>query len=113
MDGATRQRSKTAAAEAVAKVIYTGNALDDIERAFEFLARRDSYRARAAVAAIRSAVDVLADHPFIGPSMDGPLRELVISFGKTGYLALYRFRAERDEIKVLAIRHQRELDYLG
>ena len=47
----------------------------------------------------------------IGRTTDGPLRELVISFGKTGYLALYRFRPERNEVRVLAVRHQRELDY--
>jgi hypothetical protein len=35
----------------------------------------------------------------------------VISFGKTGYVALYRFLPQRGEIRVLAFRHQRELDY--
>jgi hypothetical protein len=32
---------------------------------------------------------------------------------KTGYVALYRFVPERDLVRVLAIRHQRELDYPG
>ena len=34
-----------------------------------------------------------------------------IAFGRTGYLALYRFRPGRDEVSILAIRVQRELDY--
>lgn len=50
-------------------------------------------------------------HPFIGRRTEGELRELVISFGKTGYLALYRFIPSKDEVRILAIRHQRELDY--
>ena len=43
--------------------------------------------------------------------MAGELRELVISYGKTGYVALYRFLPAQDLIRILAIRHQRELDY--
>ena len=37
------------------------------------------------------------------------MRELVISHGSTGYLALYRYHEIRDLVTVLAIRHQREL----
>jgi plasmid stabilization system protein ParE len=95
----------------VAQVIYSDAALGDIERAFEFLAKRDPYSANAAVAAIRDAISILAGHPLIGRTVEASFRELVISFGNTGYLALYRFRAERDEVRVLALRHQRELDY--
>lgn len=97
----------------MAQVTYTDNALADIERAFEFLAEHDAYAASAAVAAIRDAIGFLSQHPLIGRDLDGNLRELVISFGRTGYLALYRFRPERGEVRVLAIRHQRELDYPG
>jgi len=56
-------------------------------------------------------VEILARHPLIGRPVDEGLRELVISFGKTGYVAPYRFVPQRDEIRVLALRHQRELDY--
>ena len=47
----------------------------------------------------------------IGRPIRGDLRELVIWFGRTGYVALYRFLPVRDEVRVLALRHQRELDY--
>ena len=48
----------------------------------------------------------------IGRVIEGELRdELVISFGRTGYIALYRFLPVANEIRVLAIRRQRELDY--
>jgi plasmid stabilization system protein ParE len=95
----------------IAQIAYSARALDDIERAFEFLAERDPGSAAGAAAAIQGAVGTLAEHPLIGRSVTGGLRELVISFGKTGYVALYWFSAERPEIWVLGIRHQRELDY--
>ena len=97
----------------MAQVIYSGAAIDDVSRLFEFLARSDPYSASAALTAIRSAIGILSDHPMIGRSIDEPLRELVISFGRSGYIALYRFKPERDEVRILAIRHQREIDYSG
>jgi len=66
----------------------------------------------AAVAAIQSAVENLAAHPFVGRRVEGDLRELVISFGATGYIALYRFVVQQDQVRVLALRQQREIGYL-
>ncbi len=39
------------------------------------------------------------------------MRELVISRGKTGYLALDEYDEVADLVIVLAVRHQREQDY--
>ena len=39
-------------------------------------------------------------------------RELVISYGLTGYLSLYRFVVSRDEVRIVALRYQRELGFL-
>jgi hypothetical protein len=36
------------------------------------------------------------------------LRELVIDFGASGYLALYRFESALDAVTILAIKHQSE-----
>ena len=36
----------------------------------------------------------------------------MISRGKTGYIALYRYDEIRDAVRVLAIRHQREIGKL-
>ena len=93
--------------QAVAQVVYSENALDNIERAFEFLAE---HHPDAAVA-IGEAVETLSNHPLIGRSIASDLRELVISYGKTGYIALYRFLPAQDQIRILAMRYQRELDY--
>ena len=64
-----------------------------------------------AVSAIQSAVDSLGTHPFIGRRTEGEIRELIISYGQSGYVALYRFVALQDEVRILAIRHQRELGF--
>ena len=95
----------------MARVTYTDNALANLERVFEFTAERDASGAGAAVSAIRSGLEILANHPYVGRQIEGELRELIISHGRTGYLALYRYLAATDEAQALAIRHQRELDY--
>ena len=96
----------------MAEVVYSAQALLDIERAFHFLRQENPSAAIEAVAAISSAVDNLRAHPLIGRRVEAELRELVISYGRTGYVALYRFVVSRDEVRILALRHQRELGYL-
>ena len=95
----------------MATVVYCEKAIADLERLFNFLAQHDPQAAVAAAASIGSAIDVLGEHPLIGRLVSGNIRELVISFGRTGYLALYRFVPAVDEVRVLAIRHQREVGY--
>jgi hypothetical protein len=53
----------------------------------------------------------LARHPLLGRSVEAGLRELAISRGKTGYLALYRFYEADSRVLILSIRHQREFDW--
>ncbi len=95
----------------MATVVYSARALDDLERAFEFIAQTDPSAALDTATAIQSAVSALAAHPLIGRRVERELRELVISLGKSGYVALYRFVPHLEVVRVLAIRHQRELDY--
>ena len=96
----------------MATVVYYARALSHLERAFEFLACENPRASIAAASAIRSAVENLAAHPLIGRRVHGDIRELVISFGQTGYIALYRFVVPQDEVRVLAIRHQREIGFV-
>ena len=97
----------------MATVVYGAKAVADLERLFKFLAQHDQASAAASAAAIRGAVEMLAEHPLIGRKVSGNVRELVISFGRTGYLALYRFMPALEEVRVLSIRHQREIGYPG
>ena len=39
------------------------------------------------------------------------LRELIIDFGVSGYVALYRYDREQDAVYILAFRHQKEAGY--
>ncbi len=39
------------------------------------------------------------------------LRELVISRGRSGYVALHEYSPAEDLVRVVAIRHQREVGY--
>ena len=93
-------------------IIYSVRPLAHVERAFELLRKEKPEAAVAAAKAICSAVENLGAHPLLGRRVHGDIRELVISYGATGYIALYRFLVPRDEIRVLAIRHQREIGFV-
>ena len=95
----------------MAQVIYSAEALDDFERIIEHLLAYAPASATGAIERIRSAIEILEEHPEIGRRVDPDRRELVISRGRTGYLALYRFDAGLDLVRILRIRHQREAGY--
>ena len=96
----------------MATVVYSKRALNHIERAFQFLRDKNPAAAAIAVTAIQSAIGNLAAHPLVGRRIEGDLRELIISYGHSGYVALYRFVISSDEVRILAIRHQREVGFL-
>jgi plasmid stabilization system protein ParE len=96
----------------MAQVVYSDEAFTDFERIIEFLLETSPEVATRALDGIRSAISILELHPFIGRRVDDHIRELVISRGATGYLALYRFDSPLDVVRILQIRHQREAGYL-
>ena len=96
----------------MATVVYAARSLKDVERIFQFLRDENPGAALAAVAAIQSAVTNLAPHPLLGRRVEGEIRELIISYGQTGYVALYRYVVPQDEVRVLALRQQRELGFV-
>lgn len=93
-------------------MIYTARALADLDRLTDFLVEADPGSAVQTVGLITEAMQVLANHPLIGRPAEQALRELVISRGKSGYLALYSHEVEQDIVLVLAIRHQREAGHV-
>ena len=95
----------------MAKLIYSENALADLERLTDFLIESDPSAAEETVGLIEEAVALLKRHPLIGRPVEHELRELVISRGRTGYVALYSFEEDHDAVLILAIRHQREAGY--
>lgn len=83
----------------------------DLERLADFLLESDPAASLHTIELIEEAVSILPRHPHVGRPVDRVLRELVISRGRSGYVALYS-QEERDNcILILAIRHQREAGY--
>jgi addiction module RelE/StbE family toxin len=95
----------------VARLIYSAQALTDLERLVDFLVESDPAAALKTVRLIEEAVTLLRNHPLLGHPAEEGMRELIISRGQTGYIALYSFEAAHDAVLILAVRHQREVGY--
>lgn len=98
-------------------VRFTEEAEADLRRLYGYLIERDADGATGvaerALDSIASGIELLGLFPYTCRKAlpDNPyLRELVIPFGATGYVALFEIEPG-DIITVLAVRHQRESDY--
>ena len=101
------------------RVVFSEAAALDVEQLFDFALQREldsetgdfDIPARA-VQAIKDGITLLATSPFTcrkaGPSSF--VRELIIPFGHTGYVALFEI-VDNTTVTIGAIRHQREDDY--
>lgn len=101
------------------RVRLTRGAEADLERLFDFVLERELARESGnfdlvtqAIDALRSGIAALRASPFscrkAGPSPF--LRELVIPFGHSGYVALFEI-VDKTEVVVCAVRHQLEADF--
>jgi len=97
----------------VPRVIVTRGAITGMERCRRFLQKAGQNVTRRAADAISHALSLLETAPQIGRLVAGQddLRELLIPFGDSGYVALYRFQPSDDVVYILAFRHQREAGY--
>lgn len=95
----------------MAAVFFSARALDDLDRLFDFIAEHDPASAGRAAQRISEAIGILREHPLIGRPVRSDIRELVISSGRTGYVALYRLRDGIARVEILTVRHQREAGY--
>lgn len=95
-------------------VRFTEEAQQDIKRLYAFILDRNVTElmvAENALTAIQAGIDSLRHNPFSCRKTSTPfLRELVISFGATGYVAPFEIE-DHQTVTILAIRHQREEDY--
>jgi plasmid stabilization system protein ParE len=102
----------------VFRVRWTPEALEDLLRLQDLLiesalAREgDLQRVERAMRAIQQGIAFLQTSPFSCRKADqGPfLRELIIPFGHTGYVALFDI-TDASNVVIVAVRHQRESDY--
>lgn len=97
------------------QIRFSQRAKDDLQRLSDFLLEvAEPENVANAMQAILDKINMLIDLPYIGspvPREEIPnLRKLVISYGKNGYVALYRYELEEDLIVIETIRHGRELE---
>jgi plasmid stabilization system protein ParE len=101
------------------RVRLTRDAEADLDRLFDFVLERELGReggdldlADQALVAIRAGIATLKTSPFTcRKAGHSPfLRELIIPFGHSGYVALFEIFGSTDVI-VAAVRHQLEDDY--
>ena len=97
----------------MSRVILANQVKDDFDRIFDFVFERAPEYATERIEAIISALDVLETSPLIGRPAGLGQRELIISTGASGYLALFRYDPAQDTVFVLAVRSQREREYKG
>ena len=88
---------------------FSPTALRDLDRVRAFLRNKNRAAARRALQKILTSLKNLEDNPAMGRQVEDrsdEYRELVIPFGRDGYIAAYRYNAE--VLMVLGIWHQRE-----
>ena len=97
------------------EVRFTEEAQADLLRLFDFLLEHDLQVALRARQTLEDSFKLLEQFPFTcrkaAQGAHGPrLRELIISFGASGYVALFEID-NATTVTVLALRHQREEDF--
>lgn len=97
----------------MSRVIITEGAAQGLERCRQFLVGKNVEAAKRAAQTIARHLELLETAPTIGRLFAEVLewRELVIDFGDSGYVALYRHVPADDAVYVLAFRHQKEAGY--
>lgn len=95
----------------MSRIILAPELRADFDRIFDFLFEHAPEYATLRIEAIIEAIDILESSPLIGRPVAFGQRELIISTGASGYLALYRYDPVQDTVFVLALRSQRERDY--
>ena len=95
------------------QIRFTKTAREDIKRLYTYFLVQDVQAADHTLETINKAIELLNTFPFTcrKAKADTPfLRELIISFGANGYVALFEIEVE-NVVTILAVRHQREDDY--
>ncbi len=94
---------------------YSPEATQDLVRFAKFFLPTAPEAASNAVITILGSIDILSETPLIGRPYEiageSGYQELVISFGKGGYVVLYQYDQQAEVVDILAIRSQRELNY--
>ncbi len=84
-----------------------------MERCRTFLLEKNREASRRAAQVMVQQFQLLVENPDMGrPIEEIPtVRELIIPFGDSGYVALYRHEPNQDTVYILAFRHQKEAGF--
>ena len=96
------------------QVIISASAQRDLQRLQDFLKTKNALAAKKAAGLLIRGIQQLAKLPEIGrPVAHLPLeyQELVIEFGHSGYVMLYRYDELTDRVVLLKVKHQKEAGY--
>ena len=96
----------------MARLVFAPQVAQDLKRLTEFLIHTDPHAANDTVNVLIDGLRILKQHPLVGRTVEHDYRELVVSRGRTGYVALYTYDVTRNVVLVLAIRHQRESGFV-
>ncbi len=96
----------------MARLVFAPQAAQDLKRLTEFLLDTNPHAANETVSVLVDGLSILKQHQLVGRTVEQGYRELVISRGRTGYVALYSYDAIRNVALILAIRHQRESGFI-
>ena len=83
------------------RLVLSPAAFRDIDRLTDFLLESDPVAAGDTTPLLISGLRVLQEHPLIGRPVEMGYRELVISRGNTGYVALYTYDMKNDIALIL------------
>lgn len=92
------------------KLVFLPEALEDIERLFQFLIDINPLAAQKAMLAIDEGGSLLTQTPYAGAPMDHnpEYRQLFVPFGKSAYVLRYRIDTQNDVLAVVRVWHGRE-----
>lgn len=94
-------------------LVFSNKTLSGLKRCIKFLALSNVLVSKQEQKRIKQNLEQLAKLPEIGrPYEKNPvLRELIIDFSGSCYIALYKIDLTKSTILILEFRHQREVGY--
>ena len=94
----------------MSQIILLPGAQRDLLRLRAFLKEKDPEAAGRVGSTIKTALRRLAQFPESAPlSIQPPIRQLHIPFGRAGYMAGYVYDEAVDTVFVVSIRHEKEM----
>jgi len=90
-------------------IAFAPEAISDMQRLYEFLKTENPEAARRAMMAIWQKLELIETMPALGIRTRSPfIRQILVRFGKRGYVARYTIRESDGAMIILRVWHGRE-----